>query len=80
MAEIKVRGLGAEVVAKIDELAEKRKISREEYLRRHLTHLAAIGEVKEVEEKYATLINNLAEVLQMNTDAMERIVYYLETH
>lgn len=77
--DIKIRGLRPEVVAKIDELAAKRKISREEYLRRHLSQVAALGEVQEVEDKYATLVGNLSELIQMNTDTMERVIYLLES-
>lgn len=77
--DIKIRGLRPEVVAKIDDLASKRKISREEYLRRHLSRVAALGEVQEVEDKYATLVGNLSELIQMNTDTMERVIYLLES-
>lgn len=75
---IMVRNLEPSVIAKIDSIAAKNNLSREEYLRRYLTKLSVTEELKEQEEKYSTLINKLSDVIEANTYMMERIRFFME--
>ena len=59
MADIIIRNLEPVVLQKIDELAKKKKISREEYLRRYLTKVSELEDVVQLDEKYSNLINAL---------------------
>lgn len=82
MARVTVRGLEQRVVDKLDELAAQagrrdgRKVSREEYLRRYINHLAAMEEVEEavksIEGKYNRMIKELQIIIEENTDVIER--------
>ena len=68
-----VRGLDPVVVRKIDELAAKKKISRNELLKKYVESFAIRGELREQEERYAQLIDKLAGVIERNTLAMKKI-------
>lgn len=72
MAEIKVRKLEPIIVKKIDELAKAKGMKREAFLRSHLTSLAITKDLEEVENKYAALVNDMAERLEQANDVIER--------
>lgn len=71
MSDIKIRNVDSSIVSKLDDLAKKKKLSREEYLRRQLLQIATLPEVNQVEEKYITLVNSLMEQLKKNCEIME---------
>lgn len=78
MADIIIRNLDGAAAKKLTELAKKKKMSREEYIRRYLTTLSVINEVKEIEGKYNTLVQNLADVIKVNTETMARVNFLLD--
>ena len=85
MADIIIRNLEPVVLQKIDELAKKKKISREEYLRRYLTKVSELEDVVQLEEKYSNLISALSErmeqandVIEINTMFLQRMEDYLK--
>lgn len=85
MAEMKVRKLDPVVLKKIDELAGKKHMSREEYVRRYLSRLATIEEIDQIEEKYSNLVNVIldrldqsADIIEINNMLLERIEKKLE--
>lgn len=71
MAELKIRKVDPAVIKKLDELARKKNMSREEYLRRYLRRLAIIEELEEAEERYHNLVSVLAERLEQSNDIIE---------
>ena len=85
MADIIIRNLEPVVLQKIDELAKKKKISREEYLRRYLTKVSELEDVVQLDEKYSNLISALFErmeqandVIEINTMFLQRMEDYLK--
>ncbi len=83
--EIKVRNLDPVVVDKIDSLARRKGISREEYIRRYLASLSTMEDVVEVEDKYRRLIDVLVErldfsdtIIESNTELLEEIKKRIE--
>ncbi len=85
MADIIIRNLEPVVLQKINELAKKKKISREEYLRRYLTKVSELEDVVQLDEKYSNLINALSErmeqandVIEINTMFLQRMEDYLK--
>ena len=85
MADIIIRNLERVVLQKIDELAKKKKISREEYLRRYLTKVSELEDVVQLDEKYSNLISALSErmeqandVIEINTMFLQRMEDYLK--
>lgn len=73
MAEIKIRKLDDEVVAKIDRAAKKVKVSREEYLRRQLAYLSMADELKSINNKYENLVMTIADVIKQHSEKMEEV-------
>ena len=61
MAEIKIRNLDPVILQKIDEMAKKKNLSREEYLRRYLTKISELEDVIQLDEKYANLVAVLSD-------------------
>ena len=56
---VTVRNLDAGVVMKLNEIAKKQGLSREEYLRTYLENLAVLDEMKKLDLKYAELVREM---------------------
>ena len=69
--DVLIRGLDAVAVKKIDELAAKKKVSREEYLRQLLSSHVALEAMHDAEEKYGSLVQRTLMVISENTAALE---------
>lgn len=76
--EIKIRNVEPYAVQKIDELARKKNMSRNSYLKKQLEAIALIGEIRQVERRYESLVQSLVEVIKDNTTAYEQILRYLK--
>ena len=75
---ISVRGLDAAVVKKIDELARKNKVSREEYIRRYLTKVSELEDIQNIDEKYHNLVDAVVDRLEQANDIIESKTLALE--
>ena len=75
---ISVRGLDAAVVKKIDELAKKNKVSREEYIRRYLTKVSELEDIQNIDEKYHNLVDAVVDRLEQANDIIETNTLALE--
>lgn len=78
MADIQVRNLDKKTVAALSEMARNRHMSREEFLRRSLVQLTQEQAIRETEERYATLIKKLEDVLLHNMEVIEHNSFLLE--
>lgn len=74
-----VRGIEPYAVQKIDELAKKASLSRNEYLKIYLERLAAMDSLNEIESKYEQLTKFIANIVNENTIMLEKVRQYLET-
>ena len=74
MAEIKIRNLDEGVIKKIDNLAEKKGISRNEYLKTQMELLVLAPVILEQQDKYSILINKITKVLEYNTLALNKFL------
>ena len=70
--DIKIRGLTASEVQRLDELAQKHEMSREKYLRTMIRQVLVTDDVLEVEGRYVALINALSDRLDQANDIIER--------
>lgn len=80
MAEIKIRNLDPVILKKIDEMAKKKNLSREEYLRRYLTKISELEDVIQLDEKYRNLVSVLSdrmeqanEIIEVNSMLLEKV-------
>ena len=75
---ISVRGLDASVVKKIDELAKKNGLSREEYIRRYLTKVSELEDIQNIDEKYHNLVDAVVDRLEQANDIIENNMILME--
>ena len=68
--DIKVRNVDPVAIKKIDELAKAKGISRNEYLKKYISQIAAMKEMKEVENKYSNLVNAVVDILEQAHDVI----------
>lgn len=71
--DIKIRNVDPVVIRKMDEAARKKKISREEYLRRMINRTAALDDVKNIENKYTDLVEKVAACIRAQNDQLKEI-------
>ncbi len=76
--EIKIRNADPVIVRKIDELAKKHHMSRNQYLLRCLSRYATVQDVGELDGRYANLIDLLAQRLEQANDVIESNSILLE--
>ncbi len=78
MGQIIVRGIDNTVLDRLSELAEKKKMSRESYVRDLLTSAAIAGELMELDFKYANLVTACSDREKMLGDIIDKNSYLLE--
>ena len=76
--DIKVRDVDPVAIAKIDDLAKKKGISRNEYLKKQIDKFAVMKEVEEIENKYSNLVNTLVDRLEQSNDIIHENSKVLE--
>jgi molybdopterin-guanine dinucleotide biosynthesis protein A len=76
--EIKIRKIEKNVADKLTELAKKKGVSRETYIRDYLNTLAVAPELKEMDFKYANLVETLADQARMYADIIDKNNYILD--
>ena len=67
---ISVRDIDPVAIKKIDELAKKKGISRNEYLKNQISKIAVMKEAEEVEDKYSNLVNVIVDRLEQSNDVI----------
>jgi plasmid stability protein len=73
LMNVTIRNLDAGVVMKLNEIAKKQGLSREEYLRTYLENLAVLDEMKKLDLKYAELVREMAVIIDNNTKALKKV-------
>ena len=76
--DIKVRNVDPVAIKKIDELAKAKGLSRNEYLKKYISQIAAMKEMKEVENKYSNLVNAVVDRLEQANDVIRENSMLLE--
>ena len=81
MNEIKIRDIPADVVLRLDELARKKHMSRNEYLKRLLCSESQSQELKDMDELYSKLVDYSLEqlkagrqLIEQNTKVMQEVL------
>ena len=70
---VTVRNLDAGVEMKLNEIAKKQGLRREEYLRTYLENLAVLDEMKKLDLKYAELVREMAVIIDNNTKVLKKV-------
>ncbi len=74
MSEIKIRNVPNDVITKIDELAKKKKESRNIYLKNVIENYALDDKVSSLDEKYTQLFEKVEYILVENTKAVNSLI------
>lgn len=75
---VQIRNIDGYTFNRLNEMAKKAGMTREAYLRKVLSNYALSEEIKKVEDKYTTLVKNLAEYIQMQGEIIEQNTVVLE--
>lgn len=75
---ISVRDIDPVAIKKIDELAKKKGISRNEYLKNQILKIAVMKETEEVENRYSNLVNAVVDRLEQSNDVIRENSMLLE--
>ena len=70
--EVKIRKIDQSVLMQLDELASKKGMSRESYLRSHIYSLVISQEIRAVEDKYENLVRLIADQAAYQNEVIER--------
>lgn len=76
--EIRIRNVDAGSVARIDQLAKKKGVSRNEYLRKYIENLSVLNILKDTEERYTSTIKRITEAIDANTAEIRMLRSELE--
>lgn len=80
MGNILIRGVDDAAIAKIDQLYKSKGYrSREEYLRTYINNLAVLGELKELDNKYNSLVHACLDVIKTNSETLDRFSEIIES-
>lgn len=76
--EVRIRKLGNDVIYKLDLIAKKKGISREELCRRILTSYVISPMLFETEEKYAGIVEAYTESIKNVNERLEELIYLID--
>ena len=68
--DIKIRGLDLDVIARLDQMAKDRNMSREKFLRNVLTNLSIQKEINDQKEQYSMLMK---QVIDINAQVLQEL-------
>lgn len=74
MVNIQVRNVPDNVALKLNEMAAKKKMSREQFLRNYFEKMTVENDVTFAEDRYRELVNILIDRLEENNMIMEQCV------
>ena len=69
--DVCIRKVDPVAIKKIDELAKRKGISRNEYLKKHIEQMAIINDISETEDKYANLVETVVDRLEQANDIIQ---------
>lgn len=78
MVNIQVRNVPDNVALKLNEMAAKKKMSREQFLRNYFEKMTVENDVTFAEDRYRELVNILIDRLEENNMIMEQRVQAIE--
>ncbi len=71
--EVRIRNVDVTALSKISQIAKKKGMSRNTYLKKQIETLSVVHELKEQEDRYISLVNLLTEVIEENTREFTRL-------
>ena len=78
MPDLKIRNVDKLVIAKLDQEAADRHMSREAFLRMYLQKLAVLHELTQLDDKYQRILSVNAEALSSVASELQKLRHSLE--
>ena len=76
--ELRLRNVDAAALAKLEQIAEKKGLRRNDYIKRIIENAAYSSELLLLDEKYETLVDTVLQIIQMNTSEINRLASLIE--
>ena len=71
--DIKIRNIDIKSVERIDEIAKEKGLSRQQFLKNYIETLSVIDSIKDSENKYIDLVNQVSFLVKENTNVLTQI-------
>lgn len=76
--ELRLRNVDAAALAKLEQIAEKKGLRRNDYIKRIIENAAYSSELLLLDEKYEALVDAVLQIIQMNTSEINRLASLIE--
>ncbi len=76
--ELRLRNVDAAALAKLEQIAEKKGLRRNDYIKRIIENAAYSSELLLLDEKYEALVDTVLQIIQMNTSEINRLASLIE--
>ena len=71
--DMMIRNLDIKSVQKLDEISKQKGLSRQQFLKNYIETLSVIDTIKDSENKYIDLVNQLSFLVKENTNVLTQI-------
>ena len=76
--ELRLRNVDAAVLAKLEQIAEKKGLRRNDYIKRIIENAAYSSELLLLDEKYEALVAMVLQIIEMNASEISRLTSLIE--
>jgi len=76
--ELRLRNIDAAVLAKLEQIAEKKGLRRNDYIKRIIENAAYSSELLLLDEKYEALVAMVLQIIETNASEISRLTSLIE--
>lgn len=76
--ELRLRNVDAAVLAKLEQIAEKKGLRRNDYIKRIIENAAYSSELLLLDEKYEALVAMVLQIIKTNASEISRLTSLIE--
>lgn len=76
--ELRLRNVDAAVLAKLEQIAEKKGLRRNDYIKRIIENAAHSSELLLLDEKYEALVAMVLQIIETNASEISRLTSLIE--
>jgi hypothetical protein len=76
--ELRLRNVDAAVLAKLEQIAEKKGLRRNDYIKRIIENAAYSSELLLLDEKYEALVATVLQIIETNASEISRLTSLIE--
>ena len=76
--ELRLRNVDAAVLAKLEQIAEKKGLRRNDYIKRIIENAAYSSELLLLDEKYEALVAMVLQIIETNASEIRRLTSLIE--